>query len=546
MVFNCDLRRFVRIALALILSLTLVGGSWGIDRVSAADLTSSYTILKVQYPQYIQRLKDGGANDTNIETFLSNLDSDVKTRGVLNEANFNSVLYESLKEVISWKVCQPVLKAMLESFSEEINYTIEHKELHPNMLPLRNAVRDSVLGVAATNLQTPASGGGGGGPAATPISSSVANEVARQLSAGNGVINLATGGNGAITITGALLKDIATAGKALEITSSGVILRLPPQALNLPTDRTLAVSVSPLDSTQTATAQQNLSSGQKLIGSIYELHTTTEASLLGIQFQKPVTVVLSYSGNRLSGTADKSLDAFYYNEATDKWVRMNGTVDTAKQTVSFITSHFSKYAILESSPVVNPEQPPVQTGRFIDLAAGHWAAADIEKMVKLGLVNGISSTEFAPERSITRAEFATLLVKALGIVPSIQVYGRFNDVPANEWYFNVVNTAADAGLVSGYTPRNFGPNDPVTREQIAVMITQALNHKGKNTSLDNDAVSKLAAFQDSQKISAWAIGGVATGFQQGIVGGRPYNEFAPLDNATRAEAAVMILRMYNK
>ena len=78
------------------------------------------------------------------------------------------------------------------------------------------------------------------------------------------------------------------------------------------------------------------------------------------------------------------------------------------------------------------------------------------------------------------------------------------------------------------------------------MITQALKYKGKNISPDNVAVANLAAFQDSQKISSWAIDGVATVFQQGIVGGRPHNEFAPLDNATRAEAAVMILRMYNK
>jgi len=101
-------------------------------------------------------------------------------------------------------------------------------------------------------------------------------------------------------------------------------------------------------------------------------------------------------------------------------------------------------------------------------------------------------------------------VRALGITPSIQAYGRFNDVPANEWYFNVVNTAADVGLMSGYTPNTFGPNDPITREQIGVMITRALLYKGKNATSGS---ANLAAFADQQQISSWAVDGVAAAVQ---------------------------------
>ncbi len=203
--------------------------------------------------------------------------------------------------------------------------------------------------------------------------------------------------------------------------------------------------------------------------------------------------------------------------------------------ISFQVDKFSTFAII---------QVAASTAIFSD-TIGHWAAADIEKMVKLGLVSGISTTEFAPNRTITRAEFSALLVKALGIVPSIQISGRFYDVPANAWYFNVVNTAADSGLITGYTATTFGPNDPITREQIAVMISRALSYKGKNTGSYTRIVNMLQ-YEDLQYISSWAADSVAAVVEQEIMKGRSTTQFAPFENTTRAEAAVIILRMYNK
>jgi hypothetical protein len=198
------------------------------------------------------------------------------------------------------------------------------------------------------------------------------------------------------------------------------------------------------------------------------------------------------------------------------------------------------------STPTNPVTPlPTETAsKFTDLPASHWAKADVEKMVSMGLVKGVSATEFAPERNITRAEFSALLIRALGITPGTQLTGKFTDVPASEWYFSTVNAAAEAGLVSGYTANTFGPNDPVTREQMAVMISRALAYKEKTTTV-TDANASLQSFTDKPQISSWALEGVAAAVDKGIIKGRSATQFAPLEKATRAEAAVMILRLYS-
>ena len=213
-------------------------------------------------------------------------------------------------------------------------------------------------------------------------------------------------------------------------------------------------------------------------------------------------------------------------------------------------AEINRLMILVKGQVINPStgtdgQTTVNQPLFLDIA-GHWAEKEINILNQKKIVNGDPQSNFHPDDQITRAEFAAILVRALGIEQTIQIQGRFNDVPADEWYFNVINTAADVGLLNGYTPTTFGPEDPITREQIAVMITRALSYKGKNIESGTTGASILAAFEDSQQISSWAINSVITAVQQEIFNGRSTIQFAPQDNATRAEAAVIVLRMYNK
>jgi len=179
---------------------------------------------------------------------------------------------------------------------------------------------------------------------------------------------------------------------------------------------------------------------------------------------------------------------------------------------------------------------------FMDII-GHWAAGEINTAVKLGIVSGISKTQFAPDRNITRAEFTALLTRAIELEDAVILQGRFTDVPADAWYFNEVNSAAMAGLVSGYRVSVFRPHDYITREQMTVIISRALAYKGKQADINTSSLSK---FKDRGEISVWARQGASTAVQLGIVTGKTAETINPRENATRAEATAMILRMYNQ
>lgn len=161
---------------------------------------------------------------------------------------------------------------------------------------------------------------------------------------------------------------------------------------------------------------------------------------------------------------------------------------------------------------------------------GHWAQSKIEDMVGKGIIGGYPDGTFKPDNNITRAEFASLLVRAFALEPGP---GKVFDDTADHWAKEAVRTASYHGLVSGYSDTLFGPDDPVTREQMAVMIVKA-------TKIEPTESGK--AFTDSAQIAAWAEAAVAKATAAGLITGYPDGTFRPKANATRAEAAVILAR----
>ncbi|NLC08249.1 MAG: hypothetical protein GX755_09860 [Syntrophomonadaceae bacterium] len=529
-------RKSISKCLALMLTLAMLGGSMffgGVLKIKiagAASLTSSYEILKNQYASFIDRLKNPGgdvpgATDAEIAAFLADLDNEVKKRGTLTEANFNTIMYETLEDVITWRQHRTIFNALLQSFSEEIAYTLMNGELHPSLIPLRNAVKDSVLGTG-NNSGGGGGGGGGGGAVNQPNPSTpqdeTATEIEQQLAAGKDVVQLSAAQNeDSITISGDSLKEINIAGKGLEITISGVTFRLPPAALDLPDDQTFTLGVRQLSQTEAKNAVLQLSAGNKLIGPVYEFSATTEGSLTGVQFKKPVTVVLSYADLNLTSEEVDTLDVGYYNETQKRWERQNGQVDRAKKTISFTINHCSKYAIISVNEASEQQ--------LTDLT-GHWAAANINKLVAKGAIQGYPDGQFKPNNQITRAEFATVVVKAYQLPAKS---GKVFDDTANHWAKEYIATAAAAGLVNGYDSTKFGPNDPVTREQMAVMIVKANQLKPTSASY---------TFADGADIADWAKDAVMTASENNLITGYPDNTFKPKGQATRAEAVTLIVK----
>ncbi|MBC7765189.1 MAG: S-layer homology domain-containing protein [Hyphomonadaceae bacterium] len=177
--------------------------------------------------------------------------------------------------------------------------------------------------------------------------------------------------------------------------------------------------------------------------------------------------------------------------------------------------------------------------QFADLE-GHWAKTNIEAMVALGLVNGVDDTTFAPDRQITRAEFATLLVRTLELQEQNPSTNTFADVTSVDWFFKAVETAVAAKLVSGKGDGLFIPQGNITRQEMAVMIQRALVLKGINLDVQN-----TETYTDEADFAPWATEAINVVTVLKIITGNGDGAFSPNSNATRAQAVVVLHRIYS-
>jgi hypothetical protein len=188
--------------------------------------------------------------------------------------------------------------------------------------------------------------------------------------------------------------------------------------------------------------------------------------------------------------------------------------------------------------VATPTTPAAPTTPvFSDVSASYWGYDAISSLASKGIIVGYPDGTFKPDASITRAEFATMLVKALALNTS-GTTGTFTDVTTGAWYYGTVNAAASAGIVYGIGDNLFAPNALVTREQMAVMVAKALGNKAPTTN-----GTELNAFSDKSAVSSWAVSGMDEAVKTGIVSGMTADTLAPMANATRAQAAEMIYKM---
>ena len=164
-----------------------------------------------------------------------------------------------------------------------------------------------------------------------------------------------------------------------------------------------------------------------------------------------------------------------------------------------------------------------------------WYHDIIDTMVAKGWMNGMSKTIFAPNGNMTRAQFITVLYRMAGNPSVAGKTHPFRDVEADSWYTDAVIWGAENGIVNGTSATTFAPRSMITREQIAtILFRYAKGEAGK------DAVS---AFPDADKISNFAKDAMNWAVAEQIILGDG-NYLNPRGNATRAEAAAMLLRLW--
>ncbi|WP_458120880.1 tail fiber protein [Paenibacillus sp. Z6-24] len=317
-------------------------------------------------------------------------------------------------------------------------------------------------------------------------------------------------------------------GRAGEVSiGSGIRLQIPAHAAA----EELKISINRLADSDT---QGLWTSGIKPVSPVYELLKNVSRN-----FNVPVTLTLTFDPSGLTGSQTPGI--YYLNESTGVWTLVEGSRMSGNQITAQV-DHFTKFAVLAADTNTGTVTPQPTTGR--DTAAdaapvtlsdigGHWAEESIRQAVDAGIVRGYADGSFKPGQAVTRAEFAVMLLQAMGL-PGSETPLTFTDKETiGSWARPAIAEAVRQDWVRGHADGSFRPNDRITRAEMAVMAAAALDSNGMSQS--------KTAFTDDKKIPAWAKGAVAAMQQTGIINGKSANTFDPAGQTTRAEAVKVIM-----
>ena len=199
---------------------------------------------------------------------------------------------------------------------------------------------------------------------------------------------------------------------------------------------------------------------------------------------------------------------------------------TFKMPGSSVTVEATFQAVKEESPV----------DAFLDINTGAWYYDAVKYVVENGLMSGTGTYTFAPNTTLSRGMIAQMLY-ALEGKPSVSATNSFTDVSANDWYAKAASWTQSKGIITGYDDGRFAPNDPLTREQLALILYNYAQLKGYDTSAKAD----LSKYVDGSSTSAWAQTAMTWAVGEGLLSGRGLNMLYPTGTATRAEVAQIMM-----
>lgn len=194
---------------------------------------------------------------------------------------------------------------------------------------------------------------------------------------------------------------------------------------------------------------------------------------------------------------------------------------------------FALCLLLSAMPTASASPLP-----FSDVTMGDWFFEEVAYVYNGGMMSGTSATTFSPNGTTTRGMIVTILHRMAG---QPQGSGSFEDVNASAYYAAAVSWASDQGIVSGYGNGRFGPNDPITREQLAAILYRYAAHQGRNTEISGD----LSGFADCTEVSSYAEKAMCWAVGEGLISGMGSSGLVPGGTATRAQVAVILTRFCN-
>lgn len=174
---------------------------------------------------------------------------------------------------------------------------------------------------------------------------------------------------------------------------------------------------------------------------------------------------------------------------------------------------------------------------FTDVASGSWYYDSVAYVYEQGLMGGTGEGRFSPDLTTSRAMIVTILYRLEGS-PAVSGGASFADVTAGQWYSDGVAWASANGIVTGYSNGSFGPDDTITREQMAAILYRYARYKG----YDLSAQAALDGYADAAQVSAYAADAMKWAVGSGLITGTSGTTLSPAGSATRAQAAVILAR----
>ena len=331
----------------------------------------------------------------------------------------------------------------------------------------------------------------------------------------------------------------------------------PGQSATLSVSPKYALRPGTYSDTLTISTQDGVSASISLSFAVGELYGKITADRTSIDFGSveegytqpaPVTVTFTNSGTASMSLAlnSTSLDSFIISEPSRSSVEPNQSATltvqpkaglksgTYKQTLKIIWGDGYRIEIPITFTVGNAGASGMP---FTDVDPGIWYYDTVKYVYERGLMNGGTASTFVPYGRLSRAMVAQVLYNLAG-TPAAESAG-FTDVPASAWYADAVNWAAETGVVTGYSAQTFGPEDNVTREQLAVMFCRYAKSVGLDTTQDDPIAH---GFYDYGTISGWALDAVNWAYKVSLLTGKTGNLLDPSGTATRIELAIMLMR----
>ncbi len=262
--------------------------------------------------------------------------------------------------------------------------------------------------------------------------------------------------------------------------------------------------------------------GQYLASPVFDMKGNMEGD-----FKKSIELVLKFDPSLVKEGQRASIHIF--DEKTKSWAEIGGKVSGI--TISAEVSKTGKYAVL----IVGKEPTVIEPKPTFSDITGHWASVHIQNAVQQGLVQGYKDGTFKPNSTVTRAEFAVMLMNALKPASNGAELSFTDNDKIGAWAQAAIAQAVHAGIIKGFSDGTFRPDAPLTRAEMASIVANSLKLVAKK--------GMATGFADDKSIPNWVKGAIAELTKLGVMQGKNGNKFDANATTTRAEAVTVLLKM---